>query len=317
LNATAAIDETLGRYRHEAVFYPGTKAFVAATMPFIRGAVAAGEPILVAVSGEKIDILRRALGSTAERVDFADMAEIGRNPGLIIASWRTFVSDHAGSGRQVRGLGEPIDAERSPAELSECQLHESFLNLAFAGETAFWLVCPYDTQSLSAAVIDAAERSHPWVSDGVAARRSKRFKRIDSSRPFERRLPAPPDSAVEMAFVAESIGQVREFVIDEARRAGLCTERSGEISLAVSELATNSIHHGGGVGTLRTWTEDGSFVAEVTDHGEIKAALVGRLPPSTDLESGRGLWIVNQLCDVVQIQSSSAHGTAVRVHMRL
>jgi hypothetical protein len=31
---------------------------------------------------------------------------------------------------------------------------------------------------------------------------------------------------------------------------------------------------------------------------------------------GRGLWVVNQVCDLVQIRSSNA-GNVVRLHMRL
>ena len=33
----------------------------------------------------------------------------------------------------MRGIGEPIWADRRPDELDECQLHESLINLAFAG----------------------------------------------------------------------------------------------------------------------------------------------------------------------------------------
>jgi len=315
--ATAEMGETLGGYRHEALLYSGGDGFAAATLPFIRAAVASHEPILVAVEAPKIDLLRHDLGSIASGVSFADMAEIGHNPALIISAWSAFVSEQADSGRPVRGIGEPVDAGRSPAALSECQLHESLLNLAFADETSFWLLCPYDTTTLATEVIDEARKSHPWVSDGVAVQRSKLFKRIDPSRPFDRRLPPAPDSAADMAFVPETFGKVREFVTDEARRAGLDSERAGALCLAVSELTTNSIHHGGGVGTVRAWSEDGFVVVEVADNGEIKAPLVGRLPPSTDLESGRGLWIVHQLCDLVQIQSSRASGTLVRVHMRL
>jgi hypothetical protein len=36
--------------------------------------------------------------------------------------------------------------------------------------------------------------------------------------------------------------------------------------------------------------------------------------PDPDPESGRGLWLVNQLCDLVQIRSGPS-GTTIRVHM--
>lgn len=55
-------------------------------------------------------------------------------------------------------------------------------------------------------------------------------------------------------------------------------------------------------------------VCDVSDRGWIRQPLAGRARPSVDLESGRGLWMVNQLCDLVQLRSSPA-GTVVRLHM--
>jgi hypothetical protein len=40
--------------------------------------------------------------------------------------------------------------------------------------------------------------------------------------------------------------------------------------------------------------------------------LVGRVRPGTDACSGRGVWLVNQLCDLVQIRSAPG-GSVVRV----
>ena len=62
----------------------------------------------------------------------------------------------------LRGIGEPIWADRSPAELVECQRHEALLNLAFAGTDGFRLLCPYDAARLDRDVIEEAERTHPW-----------------------------------------------------------------------------------------------------------------------------------------------------------
>ena len=72
----------------------------------------------------------------------------------------------------------------------------------------------------------------------------------------------------------------------------------------------------GGAGTLTTWQEDRALVFQVSDHGHIGERLVGRLRPAPDQASGRGLWLVNHLCDLVQIRSG-AHGSVVRVHMWL
>ena len=64
--------------------YEGLEGFAAGVMPFLREGLDAGEPMLVAVGAERIERLRDELGDDAERVEFADMAELGRNPGRIL-----------------------------------------------------------------------------------------------------------------------------------------------------------------------------------------------------------------------------------------
>ncbi len=81
----------------------------------------------------------------------------------------------------------------------------------------------------------------------------------------------------------------------------------------MDELASNSIRHGGGVGLLRCWREADTLLCEVHDAGQIEAPLVGRSRPTPEARCGRGVWLVNQLCDLVQIRSAAA-GTVVRVH---
>jgi hypothetical protein len=151
-------------FRHEALLYAGEDEFVDATAGFVADGVAADEPVLVVVGAAKVERLRAALGRDADRVQFADMADVGTNPARIIPAWRDFVGDRGHSG-PMRGVGEPIWAGRSSAELIECQRHESLLNLAFSGAPAWWLLCPYDTEALDPSVIDEARRSHPIVSE--------------------------------------------------------------------------------------------------------------------------------------------------------
>jgi anti-sigma regulatory factor (Ser/Thr protein kinase) len=81
-----------------------------------------------------------------------------------------------------------------------------------------------------------------------------------------------------------------------------------------NELATNSIRHGGGSGHFELWRVGDRVICEVTDRGWIRDPLVGRVEPADDSESGRGVWLANQLCDLVQIRTTPA-GTTVRAHI--
>jgi anti-sigma regulatory factor (Ser/Thr protein kinase) len=84
----------------------------------------------------------------------------------------------------------------------------------------------------------------------------------------------------------------------------------------VHEIATNSIRHGGGMGMLRLWRTNDSLVCEVQDAGHITDPALGRVQPGASAAESRGLWIANQLCDLVQIRSG-VEGTQVRMHKRL
>jgi anti-sigma regulatory factor (Ser/Thr protein kinase) len=121
--------------------------------------------------------------------------------------------------------------------------------------------------------------------------------------------------AVEMRFTARELGCVRRFVSSYAE-GSLGKARTDDLVLAVNELATNSVRHGGGAGTLRMWTQENMLACEIHDTGHIADPHAGETPPTPEQPSGRGLWVVRCLADIVQIQSTPT-GTVVRVHMRL
>ncbi|HEV3071925.1 MAG TPA: sensor histidine kinase [Solirubrobacteraceae bacterium] len=303
-------------YRHEALFYAGEAQFMQGTLPFIREALADAEPILVVLGSSKIEALRRVLDANAEHVLFADMAYVGANPARIIPAWKDFLAAHGAPGRRLWGIGEPIWAARTAAELAECQRHEALLNIAFS-DPAFSLLCPYDTVSLPAEVIAQARRNHPLLRQGDRFTRSADYPGAEFlATPFDEPLSDPPQGVPELAFGPSTLRDVRALVSAHAVRAGLTRERTADLMLAINEVATNSLLHGGGRGTLRVWREDAALVCEVRDAGRIEDPLVGRRRPASDSEGGRGLWLANQLCELVQVRTFLAGGV-VRLHMRV
>ena len=306
------------RFAHDALFYSGDADFVDRVGAFVVDAVAAREPVLVAVSVEKIERLRRELGGDPDGVRFADMAQLGHNPARIIPAWREFVDEQTPSGRRFRGVGEPIWTARSPSEVVECERHEALLNLAFADAPAWWVLCPYDTGSLPVPVLDGAKRNHPHLLDGTARRESGAYRGLhDASRPFDDPLPQPGGVVHEHPFGpdAQTLSAIRLRVGEATAAFGLGPSRSGDVILSVNEVVTNSVRHGGGAGVLRIWEEDSSLICEVADAGHIDDPLAGRGRPPADGGSGFGLWLANQLCDLVQIRSF-ATGSVVRLHVR-
>jgi anti-sigma regulatory factor (Ser/Thr protein kinase) len=296
-------------FRHEALLYTGHEEFLREAAAFVRDGLASREPVLVVVESVRLNALRDRLGADADAVSFADMAEVGSNPARIIPAWKRFLAAHPRATR-VRGIGEPVWAGRPPAELLECQHHEALLNVAFTDVDPLWLLCPYDVATLDPAVIETARRAHPVLSGHGRVAANPAFRAHAS---LDWPLPDPP-ATPSHPFGRGDLGWLRAFVRHEAMAAGLPSERSDDLVLAVNELATNSLRYGGGKGALQVWTDHGTVVCEVRDDGRIDQPLVGRVQPPTTGSSGRGLWMVNQLCDLVQLRSSVA-GTVVRVHM--
>lgn len=302
-------------FHHEAVFYAGDDEFVERSRHLVEEGLEHDEPVLVMVGSRKLEQLREALGTSAERVHFTDMEVVGRNPARIIPAWSRFVAANAtGGGGRMRGIGEPIWAGRNPNELTECQLHESLINLAFAAADDFRLICPYDTSVLPQDVIAEARRSHPVVSHEGGEHTSLDYCGIDDAAArFAEPLPEPPPGAEELTVTMRALRDARRLVRARAREAGL-GERSDDFVLAVNEVLSNSIQHAREDGMLRVWQDPDGLVCEVRDGGHIVQPLIGREEPAVGQIGGHGIWLVNLVCDLVQVRSS-AHGSTVRMQM--
>ncbi|HJP65692.1 MAG TPA: sensor histidine kinase [Actinomycetota bacterium] len=313
---TATLERTLNDvagFSHEALFYRDRSSFVTSVVPFVREGLAAGEAVLVAVEEAKLEWLRGELDDS-DGLELVDMRELGRNPARIIPAWHDFAAAREAHGQGYRGVGEPIWPGRRGAELVESQLHEALLNVAFGGGPAWRLLCPYDVTRLDPWVLEDARRNHPvLVRDGRASG-SAEYRHPAVDEVFDGPLPEPPGSLETAAFGPRSLASVRQFLTDRGEAAGLDPKRAAEFVFAVNEVTTNSVRHGGGRGTLRVWRENGSLVCEVRDEGRINQPLVGRMPPTVEQDGGRGLWLANRLCDLVQVRSH--HGmTTVRLHL--
>jgi anti-sigma regulatory factor (Ser/Thr protein kinase) len=303
-------------FRHEAMLYAGERGFAEGALRFLREGVARGEPALVVVSARKIALLREALGADAAHVRFDDIAQVGANPARIIPAWTAFVREEGAAGRPLRGIGEPISTERSPAELFECHRHESLLNLAFADASDFRLLCPYDTVALDPSVVAHARCTHPLVQDpDGSVHASTVFHGVAAAaEPCRAPLPPVPDEAQTIPILPAGLTSLRAAIARRGARAGLTLQRRDDLVLAVNELATNSIRHGGGAGTLAIWETSSALVCEVTDAGRIDHPLAGRELPAPGQVGRYGLWLVNRLCDLVE-QRTLPHGNLVRVSM--
>jgi anti-sigma regulatory factor (Ser/Thr protein kinase) len=112
------------------------------------------------------------------------------------------------------------------------------------------------------------------------------------------------------------LSAVREFVRRRAQDAGLADTRIIDLVLAVSEVAANTLRHAKSPGTLDIWHNADEIVCQIKDEGIITDPLAGQRRPAADAADGHGLWLVNQVCDLVEMRSDES-GTTIKLHMAL
>jgi anti-sigma regulatory factor (Ser/Thr protein kinase) len=127
--------------------------------------------------------------------------------------------------------------------------------------------------------------------------------------------PVPTSDAMYHTYRSD-LSQVRALVLQQAREAGLPEDRASDLVLAVSEVAANTLRHTRSSGTLAIWHDADEVVCEIRDAGVIGDPLAGQRRPPANASGGHGLWIVHQICDLVEL-ASDASGTTVRMHMTL
>ncbi len=295
-------------FRHEALIYEDSSQFLATAVPFLSAAVAAGEPALVAVRQPNAELLKAELGSLAAEVGFVAIEDVGRNPARIVSFWRDFLGGQAG--RPARGISEPVWPGREAAEIDECQRHEYLLNFAFPPVASPSLLCSYDGSALPDEVLAGVARTHRAVlRDGSREPSGDYLPECDC---YSGKLPRHPADAEAFPYDRARLAAVRKRVKRAAGDAGIGPGRTADLVAAASELAANSVAHGGGTGTMYLWRKGDHLLIDFEDRGTIDEPLAGRLAPASDQRGGRGLWLANQLCDLVQIRSGVL-GTTVRV----
>jgi anti-sigma regulatory factor (Ser/Thr protein kinase) len=300
-------------FQHFALLYTGGEDYLNGCVPFVLDALDAGEPVLVAVPPDNLALISGALGPRAGLVRFANMTEAGRNPGRIIPSvLYAFAAEHGD--RPFRIIGEPVWADRSAEEYPACLAHESLINLALWGREGT-VLCPYDAGSLELDRMVDAERTHPRLIRAGFTWPSYRYEQPADLVPAIAALPDPPDGAAELVFCA-GVRSVREFVRERAVIAGLPAHRLNDLLVAVNEVATNTVLHSGGAGSVFVWSHGAQLICEVRDRGHIPDLLAGRLPVDAGSPHGRGLLLVNNLCDLVRIDTRPGY-TATRMYFRL
>jgi anti-sigma regulatory factor (Ser/Thr protein kinase) len=297
---------------HAVLFYGGAAERRAAMVKLVQAGLARREPVLLAVPQVR-SALAGWLGASSALVTMTDMTELGRNPGRIIPALRAFADRHLG--HRVQIVCESIWPGRTQAEVCEAARQEALIERAFVGISGT-VVCPYSAAGLPESVLADAACTHPWQAAADSLVPSASYAGPHAVPAMCRLpLPRPPAEAEEMAYRSD-LRPVRAMVAAAGQRAGLPAGRVTDLMLAVSELAANTMRHTADGGVAYAWQADGEMLCQVADSGYIPDPLAGLRREPVDQPGGKGLWLVHQVCDLVEVRTTE-EGTVIRLHMRL
>jgi anti-sigma regulatory factor (Ser/Thr protein kinase) len=289
--------------------YAGPREFASSCASVVRDGLADDNRLIVLAASRRIDDVRDHLGGDGDDVTFVATDQHGRNPGRITTLLHSFQS--AGDGRHSVGVNEMVLLGRSPAAQVEARFSDQVLNDASLRSWPLSVVCLYDNATLDDDGRHSMRQSHAVVRGSAS---NDDFAPDLAASLYATPVEAPPARALRLEVDRLELSELRAFVRDYALAHRVDVDRIDDLVLAANEIVTNSLRYGGGHAWIAMWTADGSLVCEVRDRGFIRDPLAGRFAPPPSASSGRGLWLANHLCDLVQLRSSEA-GTVVRMYV--
>lgn len=298
---------------HSAVIYRTADEYVRSVVPFITEGLAQKEAVWAAIPAPKHNILREALGAAARDVTFVDITEMGRNPGRVLAAELAFIHQHRDG--PVRLIAELIWPGRTDVEYPACMQHEALANIAFEDCDVAGL-CPYDASLLDDEIVADIRATHPLIGANASRERSADYAVDAALKRCNQALATGPVPLTYTVSKAEDLAGARRHGGRYGRLLGLSADRIADLKLVITELATNSLQHGGGRSRLAFWEHSGHLVCEVRDLGFLIDPLAGRRPPNTGGPGAVGLFVVNALADLVRTHTSPG-GTTIHAYMRL
>jgi anti-sigma regulatory factor (Ser/Thr protein kinase) len=108
-------------------------------------------------------------------------------------------------------------------------------------------------------------------------------------------------------FDLATISAVRREVERHSARLGLSDPALYRFVVAVHEIVTNAVRHGGGRGRVRLWCEGQRLLCRISDRGRGMPA-ARRAPgprPEPGTIGGWGLWLARQGCDTMTVDSGA------------
>jgi anti-sigma regulatory factor (Ser/Thr protein kinase) len=296
---------------HAALLYQNDDHLGAVVAEFGGRAADAGEPVLAVLPRGSYELVQNALQATGAETHFEDMSERGGNPSCLLDLVGDWIDDHDGP---VRVIDEPLWPGRTQPEIAEVLRHEALINHVLAPFSAS-ILSPYDRVNLDADALEGAALTHPQLITNGVPRPSELYgDPLDVYAGTRWPQPSGNEPISEFKFEGD-LRALRAAVAADPVTHLLSRSRRADLVFVVHEAATNAVKHGGGRAVARLWRDGETVICEVSTPSPLKDAAVGRRRPSLDAAGGRGLWLINQICNLAELRSAE-DGTTLRMHLR-
>jgi anti-sigma regulatory factor (Ser/Thr protein kinase) len=312
------VDVRPGFGPHDALLYDSPEHLASVVAPFLRDGLTRGDTVVLATGGASGRLLHDAVDRDP-RVVVLDRTEVypSRTPTALTTYRRLGDRRPRGGSAMVRVVGE-VDFGPTRRHWPEWQRYEAVMN-RYLRDDVLWGLCIFDTQRLAQPLLDTALQTHPHLATVSGRVPNARF--TDPGR-YLRSLPIPPEP-LEATIPSLWIADVRDF-------AGLRRSVAGELAalpapelvadflLAMDEMTSNAIRHGGSPVNLRLWIGADRVVCSIGDAGPgWDDPFAGYGPAHGDdlSRGGMGLWLARQLCDHVDVTSDGRNGSGVRIRL--
>lgn len=302
-------------YRHEALFFASQQALLEASVPWLRAGLDAGEVIALACDADNNAALAAALGQRPA-VRMLPQERIYHKAVDAVAFYHDLITAAVAAGHpRVRVLGE-VGFGTSERGREEWLLFEAVCNHALA-PLPLWSVCAYYAPDLPQSLVDTARATHPWLrtADGTASNHDyvPPARLLNGAGP---NLPSPNAEAATVALAHnDELRELRYLLRGRLDDLDTSPETADAVVLAVHEVASNALRHGGPPVRVTLWVTATHILCDVTDRGPgITDPLAGYTPPDPLRlpEHGAGLWMTRRLCDDVTTARSPS-GFTVRL----
>jgi anti-sigma regulatory factor (Ser/Thr protein kinase) len=306
-------------YRHVGYVMNDSEDVATVVAPFLRNALSAGEPVVIACSEHLATALVTALGGT-DGVQVAPADPLAARPPNALAAIAALIDrDLPDDGRRLHMVTCP---GRPAADWSTWVQTEALLNHVLAERPVDHLCLLSPSADGDGPGADAIGRAtHPWLltAEGVVANPDYRAP-AELLREVQRTQLPDPLEATEPTLAMVDLDDMRVL-----RRAlnrvladsPLSPDAAQDFVLAIDEVTANAAEHGIPPVDVKLWCTPERLLCAVTDHGAaFDDPLIGYGPAHGDMAvGGMGLWLARRSVDSLTASPADESGDGCTVRL--